>query len=324
MNFRTEIELSEFPFKMDRNSKVLSVGSCFSDSLGNYLSQNKMDCINNPYGVVFNPISIFRLLTQSLNEYPVKNNYFTENQGLWYHYDFHSRHCHPDKGYLENELNSLHRKVGDFLRKADYLIITLGTAFAYRLTQNSYVVANCHKKEATFFHKEILSDKEIIIRFSQFYDKLKLVNPKLKLIFTVSPVRHLKDTLEGNCLSKSVLRLVSHKFCKENKNVFYFPSYEILIDDLRDYRYYAEDMIHINNVGQNYVIDHFRKVALSENLNKFINDWQQIQSQLNHKPFQSESAAHQNFLKKLIVRLEKIAGTVNVEKEMEMVRAQLN
>ena len=323
MNFRTKIEISELPFKIDRTSKVLTIGSCFSDSLGHYLAQSKINCLHNPYGVVSNPVSIFRLLSQSLNKLPVKTNYFTENQGIWYHYDFHSKHCHQDKSHLENELNKLHQDVGEFLKKTDYLIITLGTAFAYRLIHNSYVVANCHKKEATFFKKEILSLKEVDIRFRQFYEKLMQVNPKVKLIFTVSPVRHIKDTLQGNSLSKSILRIASQQFTEASKNITYFPSYEILMDDLRDYRYYSEDMIHVNEVGQKYVIEHFKKTAFSSELLHFISEWDQIRNQINHRPFQSDSEAHQNFLKKLVLRLEKLRTSVDVANELEMVKAQL-
>ncbi|MFT5884294.1 MAG: hypothetical protein ACI9IP_000749 [Arcticibacterium sp.] len=323
MNFRTQIELSELPFKIDRSSKVLTIGSCFSDGLGQYLTRSKINCLHNPYGIVFNPVSIFRLLSQSLDNLPVKTNYFTKNQGLWYHYDFHSKHCNQDKRHLESELNDLHQQVGEFLKKTDYIIITLGTAFAYRLFQNSYVVANCHKKEATFFKKEILSLKEIDIRFKQFYERLVQINPKVKLIFTVSPVRHIKDTLPGNSLSKSILRLASQQFTEESKNISYFPSYEILMDDLRDYRYYSEDMIHVNEVGQKYVIEHFKKTAFSKDLLDFISEWDQIRNQINHRPFQSDSEIHQKFLKKLVQRLEKLKGSVDVNNELEMVKAQL-
>jgi hypothetical protein len=323
MNFRTEIELSEFPFKIERESKTLTIGSCFSDNLGLYFQSNKMDCLHNPFGVVFNPISIFRLLSKSLNQQTINSNYFTEKDGLWYHYDFHSKLCHESREELEIQLNSWLRKIGDYLRKTNYIIITLGTAYVYRLNQNDYVVANCHKKASNQFQKEMLTNKEIGIRFQQFYDKLKQVNSKVKIIFTVSPVRHIKDTLPGNNLSKSILRLSTHQFSSEFKDVFYFPSYEILLDDLRDYRYYADDMIHINNVGQAYVLKHFSKTAFSDKLNAFIDNWSQLQSQLNHKPFQQESDAHQSFLKNLLLKLDKMSETVDVSSEMDIVKAQI-
>jgi lysophospholipase L1-like esterase len=323
MNFRTEIELSEFPFKLEMESKILTIGSCFSDNLGLYFQNNKINCLHNPFGVVFNPISIFRLLTKSINQPSVNSNYFTERDGQWYHYDFHSKLTSTNKKMLENELNTRLQKVRDYLQKANYLIITVGTAFAYRLKENNYVVANCHKQTSNNFEKELLTNKEIEVRFTQMYEKIKQLNPKIKLIFTLSPVRHTKDTLQGNNLSKSILRLAIHQFTSSFKDVYYFPTYEILMDDLRDYRYYSEDMIHINSVGQTYVLEHFRKTAFSDKLNTFIDNWGPIQSQLNHKPFLPDSEAHQIFLKKLLQKLDKMSKTIDVSSEKEIVKAQI-
>ncbi|MGR3812447.1 GSCFA domain-containing protein [Jiulongibacter sp. NS-SX5] len=323
MNFRTEIEPVNFPFAIGQNDKIISVGSCFSDHFGEFLKENKVDCLSNPYGVIFNPVSIFRLLLHSLSERPVMRKYLTESNGNWYHYDYHSKLNGSTPESLTSDLEDIHGQVRAQLKKANYLIITLGTAYVYRLTHNQHVVANCHKKPADLFQKELLTQKEIGIRFRQFYEKLKMVNSRIKIIFTVSPVRHTKDTLQGNNLSKSLLRLATHYFCNDFKDVHYFPSYEILMDDLRDYRYYEEDMIHVNETGQKYVIENFRKSAFSKELNEFIDQWKQVRNQLHHKPFQPSSEAHQNFLRKLLNKLEAMAESVNVEKEKELVKAQL-
>ncbi|UBM60156.1 GSCFA domain-containing protein [Marinilongibacter aquaticus] len=323
MQFRTEIEPFAYPFKIEERNKILCIGSCFSDKIGNYLVENKMDCMANPYGLIFNPISVFRLLGQSLREQRVMENYLTENQGTWYHYDFHSKHSGAEPGQLTNDLNQLHADVRNFIRKCDYIVITLGTAFVHRLKNNQHIVANCHKKPASLFQRELLTQKEIGIRFRQFYEKLKLSNPKVKIIFTVSPVRHTKDGLQGNSLSKSILRMAAHYFCMDFRDVFYFPSYEMLIDDLRDYRYYEADMIHVNQSGQEYVINKFQEAAFSDTLKAFIAQWQQLRSQLNHKAFHPSSEQHQAFLRKLLERLENFAQKVDVSKEKEWVKAQL-
>lgn len=323
MEFRTEIEPVHFPFEITQKDKFLNIGSCFSDKFGNYLVDNKLDCFSNPYGVIFNPVSIFRLLNSSISEVPVMNRYLTENNGQWYHFDYHSKLSDKSSSGLARQLEDLHEKVRNYLRKTDYLVITLGTAFVYRLKNNQHVVANCHKKPSDLFDRELLTQKEIGIRFRQFYENLKLFNPRIKIIFTVSPVRHIKDTLQGNNLSKSLLRLACHYFCQDFKDVHYFPAYEILMDDLRDYRYYEEDMIHVNETGQKYVIEHFKNSAFSEDLQQFIDQWQQVKSQLNHKPFQPESEAHQKFLKTLLNKLENLSSTVDVGKEKELVKAQL-
>ncbi|MCR9066549.1 MAG: GSCFA domain-containing protein [Cytophagales bacterium] len=323
MQFRTEIEESTYPFRINQKDKVLSIGSCFANRIGQYFTENKMNCLSNPYGVIYNPISVFRLLSQSLTEQPILPNYLTERDGRWYHYDFHSMYSNEQKDLLSEELNLVHKDVRGFIRKADYLIITLGTAFVHRIRSSQHIVANCHKKPSNIFERDLLTQKEIGIRFRQFYENLKMVNPKIKIIFTVSPVRHIKDTLQGNNLSKSLLRLACHYFCIDFKDVYYFPAYEILMDDLRDYRYYETDMIHVNEAGQNYVIEHFRKSAFSENLNTFIDQWQQVRNQLRHKPFNAESENHQLFLKKLLLKLEDMDGSIDLQKEKELVKAQL-
>jgi lysophospholipase L1-like esterase len=323
MEFRTEIEPVTFPFEISQNDKFLNIGSCFSDKFGQYLKDNKLECLSNPYGVIFNPISIFRLLTNSIDDQPVMNQYLIENNGHWYHFDYHSKLSETSASSLTSQLEELHKNVKNYLRKTDYLVITLGTAFVYRLKNNQHVVANCHKKPSNLFDKELLTQKEIGIRFRQFYEKLKLFNPKIKIIFTVSPVRHIKDTLQGNNLSKSLLRLGTHYFCQDFKDVHYFPAYEILMDDLRDYRYYEEDMIHVNETGQKYVIENFKESAFSPDLKVFIDRWQQVRSQLKHRPFQPESEAHQSFLKNLLNKLEHFGNLVDVEKEKELVKAQL-
>jgi hypothetical protein len=323
MQFRTEIETVNFPFSIKKNDRIVTVGSCFAEVFGQYLSDHKLNCLSNPYGVIFNPVSLFRLLNQSIGKQPVMKNLTVQNQGHWFHYDFHSKYYNKDAARLEEELNQLHETTGEALRKADYLILTLGTAFVHRLARNEYIVANCHKQSASLFRRELLSQKEIMVRFRQFYENLRIVNPKVKLIFTVSPVRHTKDTLQGNNLSKSILRVVSHYFSTEFKNCYYFPAYEILMDDLRDYRYYESDMIHVNETGQKYVIENFRKSALSKETNEFIDYWGSIQNQLNHKPYHIHSEEHQKFLRNLFKKLEEAGGEINVDEEKALIKSQL-
>lgn len=323
MQFRTEIESVNYPFAISKNYSIITAGSCFADVFGQYLSDHKINCLSNPYGVIFNPVSLFRLLNQSLGKQPVMKNLLTQNQGQWFHYDFHSRYHHEDSGKLENDLNRLHQETGAFLRKANYLIITLGTAFVYRLVRNEYIVANCHKQPSQTFKRELLTQKEIGIRFRQFYENLKMANPKIKIIFTVSPVRHTRDTLQGNNLSKSILRLATHYFTSDFKDCYYFPAYEILMDDLRDYRYYESDMIHVNETGQQYVIDNFRKAAFTQEANEFIDFWAGLKNQLNHKPFHADSEEHQRFLRNLLKKLEDASEEINVDREKELVKAQL-
>ena len=205
MDFRTEIEVAPARFNISTDSKIMTVGSCFSEVIGSQLADNKLQCLCNPYGTVFNPSSIFKLVSHSLQNQPVFKHLMLENNGIWQHYDFHSKFYSNSKEELEKELNFTHKKVNQFLRKANFLVITLGSSIVYQLKENSQIVSNCHKTPASSFKKEMLTVKEIMMRFRTMYEALKMQNNKIKILFTVSPVRHTRETLQLNSVSKSIL-----------------------------------------------------------------------------------------------------------------------
>lgn len=185
------------------------------------------------------------------------------------------------------------------------------------------IVANCHKMPASFFSKSLLTEKMITESFAALHARLLAITPDINIVLTVSPVRHVKDTLELNAVSKAVLRLACHSLSQQYANVQYFPAYEIMIDDLRDYRFYNPDMIHPTSVAEEYIWDHFLNCFVDEKNQLFIEEWHQILKELNHKPFHPESPDHQKFIKKLMERIEGMASLVKVSDELQQLKSQL-
>jgi len=323
MEFRTEIEVAPARFKISTDSKIMTVGSCFSEVIGGQLTDNKIQCLCNPYGTVFNPSSIFKLISHSLQNQPVFKHLFLENNGIWQHYDFHSKFYGNSKEELERELNTTHKNVNHFLRKANFLVITLGSSIVHQLRENRQVVSNCHKTPATSFKKEMLSVQEILMRFRLMYDALKMQNSKIKILLTVSPVRHTRETLQLNSVSKSILRTACYHLEQDFEDVHYFPSYEIMMDDLRDYRYYATDMIHPNEQAEQYIFEKFAQTYYTDELTSFLKEWNKIKMSINHRSIQTDTPAHQKFLVELLEKLEVLSKKIDVSNEIEIVRAQL-
>jgi hypothetical protein len=193
----------------------------------------------------------------------------------------------------------------------------------YENKKSKEIVSNCHKKPQINFDKFLLSQKRIVESFEKFYQELKNINKEVRIILTVSPVRHIKDTLELNSVSKSILRLTCHTLSGAYSDIEYFPSNEIMIDDLRDYRFYKADMIHPSEVAIDYIWEKFGETYFGEETLKFIGEWSKIKSALNHKPFQSDSPAHQQFLKETLSKLNQLKSRVDVSEEIEALKEQL-
>jgi len=323
MDFRTEIEVSPSRFHIGTDSKIMTVGSCFSEVIGSQLTDNKIQCLCNPYGTVFNPSSIFKLVSNSLQSQPVFKHLMLENAGIWQHYDYHSQFYAHSREELELMLNQTNRKAQQFLKKTNFLIITFGTAIVHQLKENSLIVANCHKAPATNFKKEILSVKDILLRFRGMYEQLKMHNNKIKILLTVSPVRHTRETLQLNSVSKSILRTACYHIEQDFNDVHYFPSYEIMMDDLRDYRFYQSDMIHPNEQAEKYIFEKFSETYFTEGLNSFLKEWNKVKMSLNHRPIQTDTPAHQKFLTDLLEKLDGFSDKFDVTHEKEKVRSQL-
>ena len=319
-NFRTELSLFASGARISLTDRILTIGSCFSDAIGNQLLLNKLKALVNPFGTIYNPFSIHKVVQHAIIRSTISDTSFAQRQDSLLHYDFHSRFSAPNKEELQHTLQSALSDTHDFLRNAKWLIITYGTAWVYELKETSSIVANCHKMPQSLFNKFLLTQKKVLDSFETMYVDLKTLNPDLQIVLTVSPVRHLKETLELNSVSKSVLRIACHTLSHQHSDVHYFPSYEIMLDDLRDYRFYKSDMIHPSEVAEGYIWEKFINSYFDEELKLFLKKWKEITLALNHRPFNRGSGPHQKFVLETIKKLEELKHLVDVDEELALLK----
>ncbi|WP_028979357.1 GSCFA domain-containing protein [Sporocytophaga myxococcoides] len=323
MNLRTELTVENQGFTLSHHSAILTAGSCFAEVIGSKLKNAKFPSLVNPFGTIFNPLSLFSLLQNSIDNQYLSQDYFIQQDDLWYNYDFHSDLSAPTKNELWDKIRVQINETHGFLKKADLLIITLGTSYIYKLLPDNKAVANCHKKPSSYFSKNLLTSDEIISAFSEVHPQFKKFNPGLKILLTVSPVRHIKDTITLNSVSKSILRVAVHLLTEKFKDVFYFPAYELLMDDLRDYRFYKDDLIHPTPMAENYIWEKFSGCYFTEETNSILLEWNQIQKALCHKAFNPSSIAHQKFLRDTINKLNNFKNHFSVDSEIKALEKQL-
>ncbi len=285
---------------IDYKSKVLLLGSCFSENIGNKLAYYKFQSSQNPYGILFHPKAIGQLIKNAIDKKKfTKNDVFYHNE-QWHCFETHSLLSNSNQEELLKNLNENTKDTFNNIKEATHLIITLGTAWTYKHINSNKTVANCHKVSQKEFSKKLLSVDEITTTLHNITSLIKTVNKNITILFTVSPVRHIKDGFTENKRSKSHLLAGIHQFLDtKNTNAFYFPSYEIMMDELRDYRFYKEDMIHPNKTAVNYIWERFTNTWISDEGLKTMQKVEEIQRGLSHKPFNPNSEAHQKFIEKL-------------------------
>jgi len=297
MDFRLEFDPPSLNRKIDLDEKIMLIGSCFTEHVYNYLIASKFQALQNPNGVLFNPVSIANTLNRYVEKKHISSNELFEQNGLWNHWDFHSKiSCTSQEESLER-MNETISSAHYFLKHAQWLIITLGSAYVYEL-KGAQVVANCHKMPASHFSKQMLEPEDIISRFTQIIAQLKQFNQHLNIIFTVSPVRHLRDGFVENNRSKSVLIHALDKLTRNQDDLHYFPSYELVVDDLRDYRFYAEDMVHPNYLATRYVWEKFCTASINGRSREVMKELDQLNMAFHHKPLHPDSAEHRKFRNK--------------------------
>lgn len=324
IKLRTEVELDASDWKIDHHSKILTIGSCFADVLGGQLENYKFDVLNNPFGTIFNPLTICKTIDQAMDRKQPNPALFLQNSDhIWLHHDYHSSLWAKEQSVLAGMLADKADSVGSFLKEADLLVITLGTAFAYRHRKTNQIIGNCHKLPGDRFLKELLHFDQILIPFEQLIQKLIPYNRKLRIMLTVSPVRHTRDTLPLNQVSKSTLCLVCHRLSEKYKHVGYFPSYEIMIDELRDYRFYKEDMIHPSGVAEAYIFNAFGQAFIQPEAQKFMKEWDSVRDSLAHRPQHGFTPGHLKMLKSLWSRLNTFSRSLDVSAEMEEVEKRI-
>ncbi|MBJ6110138.1 GSCFA domain-containing protein [Hymenobacter sp. BT523] len=322
--FRTELPIAPATDQLSRTARVLTMGSCFADSIGSRLLANKVEALANPFGTVFQPLALAKLLRAAAGEDVDWQQHVVEARGRWQSYDLHSSVGADSPVELLQHIQELVRRTGEFLRSADLVLLTLGTAWAYRLRETGELVNNCHKQPADLFVRELLTPDDIINGLAETHAYLRRINPKLRFVLTVSPVRHLKDTLPLNAVSKSVLRVATHIVSDLLPGVAYFPAYELLVDDLRDYRFYAADMLHPSEVAEDYIWEKFARTYFDAEFGRFRKEWASVRQSLGHRPLHIGAPEHRQFLESTLQKLEQLSlRRVEVSEELRTVRTQL-
>ncbi len=307
MDFHLEFTPKPFDVKINHRQNLLLVGSCFTEQIGAKLSAHKFSVLDNPNGILFNSISITRAVSSYIeNKRYTKEDLFYQNE-CWNSWEHHSRFSHPDAGTCLQLINNSQQQAHSFLKEADWLLVTLGSAFVYEL-ENKNVVANCHKVPTDKFNKRLLAVGEVTNALQEMIEKAVTFNPGLRIIFTISPVRHLRDGFVENNRSKSTLIHAVHQLVEKNGSCFYFPAYELIIDDLRDYRFYAEDMVHPNYAATNYVWEKFITACIDEPSQQLMKEIAVIVAASNHKPFNPTSEQHKKFLQTNLAKVKKLAA----------------
>ena len=319
MIFRTELNIPESAVKISHSDQIFMIGSCFTDNIGDRLQKYKFNCTSNPFGNIFNPISISRLISHSIQKIEINRDQLLHVENKYVHHDFHSKISDKDPDETLSKINSSLSSCYNFLINAKFVFITLGTSIAYKSKQTGLVVANCHKIPSSFYEKIEITVQDGVFALMDLIEKTKLINKNAEIVFTVSPVRHIKDGVVQNNRSKARLHQMIDELQKSKPEIKYFPSYEWMLDDLRDYRFYNADMIHPNEVALDYIwskfSDHYFDIE-SKELNKTI---EKIMQAVNHKAFQPDSPSHQSFCKSnlnIISDILKNHPKMNFEKEI--------
>ncbi|MFN9502183.1 MAG: GSCFA domain-containing protein [Chryseotalea sp.] len=320
--FRTEIEIKPSAVHIKHQHQLLLMGSCFSDSIGKKLAEHKFHTLINPFGTLFHPVAIHSAITSSI-ENTIDPDLFFTRDNIWLHGAYHSQLFDVDKEKLIQTIQNQQATTHQIIRNADWLMLTYGTAFLYHIKSNAKWVANCHKMPANFFDKQLSSLTSLEKDFDLFYQHIKKLNPKIKVLLTISPVRHTRDTLELNQVSKASLRCFVHNVTQQHKDVHYFPAYEIMMDDLRDYRFYDRDLIHPNETAIDYIFEKFSQTFFSDDTQKLMNEWQTLKRELAHKAFHPSGKQHQHFLQNLSAKLQNLDSRLDVREELKQVEKQI-
>lgn len=295
MQLITPVQINALPFKMGYQNQTLVIGSCFATNIGEQLSRLKFPVLVNPFGVVYNPVSIANSIELLLGVREINEVDLFYNNGLWSSFYHHSSFSSSSKEEVLKRVNSELENGKIFLQNTDRAIITLGTARIYEYKKTGQAVSNCHKLPASEFTHRLMSVSECYDSLYSAIRRLRKLNPELKVIFTVSPIRHIKDGAHGNQLSKSTLLLAVNTLCQNYGDVAYFPSYEIMMDELRDYRYYADDMLHPSDLAIEYIWEKFSAVIFDDEAHQVMPELEKILSAKDHRPFNPNGEEYKSF-----------------------------
>jgi hypothetical protein len=281
--FRLPVEIPKADSLIETKDKILFIGSCFANNMGKFMEDARFSVMINPFGVLYNPMSIASTINSLLNPFDSNDLELEFDNGLWHSFFHHGKFSRPTPEATIAEIQKSVSETALFLKETKYLALTFGTSYVYEHKEKMRIVANCHKFNANLFNRYLLEPYEIIETYTDLIVRLRVFNPSLKIILTVSPVRHLKDGAHGNQISKSVLLLAMEKIVERFDGVVYFPAYEIVMDELRDYRFYDSEMIQPNETAVKYIWEKFINTFLSEEAHNYYNQAQKIIKARNHR-----------------------------------------
>lgn len=328
MNFQTSVELPAGLPAIRHADHILLMGSCFAENIGALLSDAKFRLELNPFGILYNPLSI----SSALREIATKKEYTEKDlfayRGLWHSPMHHGSFSASTPEETLQHINVRFQQARKAMQQLDWLMLTFGTAYVYEQKETGKVVANCHKLPESNFNRRLLLVDEIVDEYTSLITSLAARNPNLKILFTVSPIRHIRDGMHANQLSKSTLLLAIDRLQQLfPQHVFYFPSYEIVLDELRDYRFYADDMLHPSPLAVRYLWERFSETFFSADTKQIMAEVEDIRRDLAHKPFHPASEAYQRFLGQIVLKIERLIGKypyLDFQKETELCHMRLN
>jgi len=324
MNFHLDFLIHPPDNQINYSEKILLIGSCFTEHIGSSLKRLKFPVLMNPNGILFDPLSITESLTDYINRKKFTEKDLNRREDIWFSWKHHGRFSGTDKSKLLNNINESIEEAHGFLKNAKWLILTFGTAYSYQLIGENYLpVANCHKIPQSNFSKKLLSIEEIQTALDNCFHQLRNFNPDLNIILTVSPVRHIKDGIIENNRSKARLLEAAHHLEEKFSRIYYFPAYELVIDVLRDYRFFESDLVHPNQQATGFVFNNFLNNFFDKETREIATELEKIISSTEHKPFHKDAQEYKRFIKNTMEKIDKIVARhpwLNFDQEKEKLK----
>ncbi len=318
MEFRTTFSIPLSPHKITYDDPVMFIGSCFASSIGSQFESGHMPVMINPSGTVYNPVSVCNTLETVTEGREYKKEDLYNNNGIWLSFNHYTNFSSEDPEKVLTRINTKLKQADKFLSETHFLFVTFGTVRVFRWKKSGKIVSNCHKIPAAEFTHELLTVDKIVELWNEQLDKLHSLHPGLIVVFTISPVRHLKDGAHGNQVSKSVLFLAVEELLKHTTGPLYFPAYELLMDDLRDYRFYGEDMIHPSAAAVDYIWEAFTDCYFNKKTLDQWNEVNKITMALSHRIQSGSGGEIKKFARNMLSRIDSVSAkipSINLQKE---------
>lgn len=327
MELFTRVTIPRSSIRFDYSDRIILLGSCFAENIGKKLEENKFGVDINPFGILYNPASVAQAIRTLIRPEQYTPDDLFEHEGVYRSFAHHSRFSSLSAGQTLENMNNRLMSAAELLQDATQIVVTFGTACVYRLKSSGQVVANCHKLPEKMFTRQMLGAEEIEKEWKALLLSLWEHNPKAKILFTVSPVRHWKDGAHANQVSKATLLIAAERLRQAfPERINYFPAYEIQLDELRDYRFYAEDMLHPSQQAIDYIWQLFADNCLTEESRSLLKEWSGIVKAINHKPFQPQSKNYKQFIHQTMLKMEQIREKMpsfDMGMEMELLQSRV-